>query len=282
MKENESLIVIEQLPVIVEQLQAVKARWAEIAATAKTMVATDDTIQSIKAQRAEMRKEYDTYDKQRIAAKKQYMAPWEAVEATYKECVKDAYMEADAALKGTVDGFENELKGQCEKELREYYAELCEFERLDFMTFEQAMSLAGLKITLADAKSAGRKKLREGLTAIVAKVSADCDNIMEMEDDALIMDEYKRCLDLGQAVAIVQGRKRRIEAEKQAAEERRAAKEREAARVESIPVTVEAPEVTKDEPEELYDVRFTCYGITKAQARKIKEFLEREGINYGK
>lgn len=283
MTEETSLIAIESLPVIHEQLQAVRERWAQMAKDAANMVCTAETVKDVKALRAEMRKEFDAADRQRIAVKKQFMAPWEAVEATYKDCISDAFKAADASLKATIDGFEAELKTAAESELRDYFRELCEFERLDFLTFEQAMNLGGLKISLADAKSSGKKKLREGIAAVVAKVSAACDQIMEMDDDAEIMAEFKRCFDVGQAVAVVQGRKRRIEAEREAREARKAEKAMEAEQVAQV-ASFAAPVVTEaapEEPEKLYDVRFTCYGITRAQARKIKEFLKTEGINYG-
>lgn len=278
-----ALITIEGLPVIVEQLQQVKDKWAAIAEQAKNMIATDETVQAVKAMRADMRKEFDLYDKQRIAAKKQYLAPWDALEAAYKECVKDSFTAADAALKSAVDSFEAELKRQAESELREYFDELCRFERIDFLTFETAMNLAGLKISLADAKSAGKKKLREGLSNIMAKVSADVDRVEELEDDAEIMVEYKKCFDVGQAVAIVQGRKRRIQSEQEAAEARRTARERQEAAAVQIP-TFDPPIVTEAQETHdtaFYDVTFTCYGITREQAIKIKNFLKQEGINYG-
>lgn len=278
-----ALITIEGLPVIVEQLQQVKDKWAAIAEQAKNMIATDETVQAVKAMRADMRKEFDLYDKQRIAAKKQYLAPWDALEAAYKECVKDSFTAADTALKNAVDSFETELKRQAETELREYFDELCRFERIDFLTFETAMNLAGLKISLADAKSAGKKKLREGLSNIMAKVSADVDRVEELEDDAEIMVEYKKCFDVGQAVAIVQGRKRRIQSEQEAAEARRTARERQEAAAVQIP-TFEPPIVTEAQETHdtaFYDVTFTCYGITREQAIKIKNFLKQEGINYG-
>ena len=281
---TESLIVIEQLPVIAEQLQAVKQKWADIAEQAKTMIATEDTIQAVKTMRADMRKEFDAYERQRIATKKQYLAPWDAIEAAYKDCVKDSFTAADAALKATVDGFETDQKRQAETELRAYFDELCAREHLDFISFEQAMSLAGLKISLADAKSTGKKALRKQIDALVSKVSADCDTVGQMDDDAEIMVEYKKCFDVGQAVAIVQGRKRRIIAEQEAAEARKQAKEREEVAVASVPVW-NAPtqsDAILSATDDVYDVSFTCYGITRNQARKIKEFLEKEGINYGK
>ena len=278
------LIVIEKLPVIVEQLQAVKQQWDAIADQAKTMVATEDTIQAVKTMRAEMRKDFEAYEKQRIAAKKQYLAPWDAIEAAYKECVKDSFTAADTSLKDTIQEFEIGLMTDCETELREYFNELCCLYSIDFVEFETAMNLAGLKITLADAKSTNKKRLRDGLKSAMGNVSAAVDSIIEMEDEdeAEILVEYEKCFDVGQAVAIVKGRKRRVAAEREAAEARKTTKERVEAHMAEIPA-VTVPSVTeaeKPDQEELYDVSFTCYGITKAQAAKIKNFLKGEGINY--
>ena len=90
------LIVISQLPVIEEQLKALKERWEAKAAEAASMVCTEDTVQALKSTRAEMRKEFEEADTQRKAVKARYMEPWDKVEATFKDCVKDAFTRADA------------------------------------------------------------------------------------------------------------------------------------------------------------------------------------------
>jgi Protein of unknown function (DUF1351). len=102
MSESTALITIAQLPVIEEQLKALKDSWEQRAADASSMVCTEETVQDLKKIRADMRKEFDEADKQRKAAKLKYMEPWNSIEETFKECVSDAFKRADASLKDTI------------------------------------------------------------------------------------------------------------------------------------------------------------------------------------
>ena len=45
----DDLIVVKQLPVIVEHLRTLKERWEQRALDAEAMVCTEETIQAVKA-----------------------------------------------------------------------------------------------------------------------------------------------------------------------------------------------------------------------------------------
>ena len=124
MSEATALITVSQLPVIEEQLRALKESWEQRAADAANMVCTEDTVQDLKKIRAEMRKEFEEADTQRKAAKLKYMDPWNSVEATFKECVTDAYKRADASMKDTISAFEDEIKAKCRVELEAYFSDI--------------------------------------------------------------------------------------------------------------------------------------------------------------
>lgn len=292
MNENNenALIVIETLPQIADNLRALKESWEQRAADAASMVCTEDTVQSLKEIRAETTKEFKAADAQRIAVKKRYMEPWDAIEATFKECVKDAYTRADKALKDQIDTFENELKAKCEADLLEYFNELIQALQVDFLSFEKAMEIGKIKISLTDAKRDTPRQLQDKLGAVVAKVSTDIDLINSMDDAALIMVEYKKAFDVGQAVGTVQARKRQEQAEKEAAERRRAAQEAQAAAVAKVeaaapmapPISapVTAPAKTKSPDDVFPQFTFTIYGATRAQLLKLRDYLNREGLQY--
>ncbi len=291
MNENTSLIVISQLPVIEDQLKALQDKWEQKAKDAAAMICTEDTVQDLKTIRAETTKEFKEADALRKDVKAQYMAPWDAVEATFKECVKDAYTRADATLKDQIDSYQNELKAQCEANLRTYYAELIEAENIDFLSFEDAMKLGRITISMTDAKRSTPRKLQDDLAAVVSKVAVSVEQIMKMDDAPAIMAEFKQCFDVGKAVSVVQERKRREAEEKAAAEARKAAQETQAAAVEKVdavlpakPVQapVAAPAKQKKNPDDVFpQFTFTIYGATRAQLIRVRDFLKQEGLNYG-
>ena len=94
-----------------------------------------------------------------------------------------------------------------------------------------------------------------------------------------IMVEFKRTLDAPGSISVVQERHRRIEAEKeaQALWEAQRAREAEAvAKVEAAaPPAVEPPV----EAEKVYRCSFSVIA-TKAQLKKLKDFMIQEGIRY--
>lgn len=282
--ENENaLITVTSLPQIQENLRALRERWDRYEADANAMVCTEETVQAVKAIRTEMRKEFDEAEAQRKAAKAAYMAPWEAVEATYKECVSDAFKAADGALKGKVNEFETALKDACKAELTEYFDELCRANGINFLRLEAALAIGGMKISLTDAKSASQKKLKKGLADVVAKIAAGIQQIgaMPEEDIPEIMAEFKQRLDVGDAVAVVNARKMRVKAEREAEEARRAAQDRRDAAIAKAEACMPAEEVKEPvrASQRLYRITFTI-NCTREQGLKVREFLKQEGIQY--
>lgn len=285
---NSSLITVKQLPVIQEELRQLKDSWDQRAADAAALVCTEETVQELKAIRAEMRKEFDLADSQRKQAKAQYLAPWDAVEATFKECVKDAFVTADTALKNQITSFEGQIKADCRQKLETFFSELCLMESIDFLTFDKAIQLGRISIGLADAKRNTPTKLQDQIAEVVAKIADAMDQIRRMDNADEIMAEFKACLDAGKAVSTVQERHRRIEAEKEAAEARKAAQERFKTAEDKVqavlpPSEENAPVAAQEDNDPVFsEYMFTVYGARKSQLIKIREFMKQEGINYGK
>lgn len=287
MSESTALITISQLPVIEEQLRALKESWEQRAADAANMVCTEDTVQDLKAIRAAMRKEFEEADTQRKAAKLKYMDPWNSVEATFKECVTDAFKRADASLKDTITAFEDEIKSKCRADLEAFYQEMCAMDHIDFLTFDEAMKAGGIKISLTDAKKATPRQAMDQLGKFVSSIAIGMDQIQQMDDAPAIMAEYKKCLDVGQAVSIVQERRRREQAETEAAEARKAAQEAEAAAVAKVqaaapPKATAAPQAVKAPVNQLVfpQFTFTVFNCTRSQLLEIRDYLKQKGIQY--
>ena len=272
------LIKVTQLPIIEERLLAAKEFVDKTVADAMALVCNEETVQSVKATRAELNRQFGELEEQRKAVKAAVLDPYNRFEAIYRECVSDAFKRADADLKQKINDTEDGMKRQCEAGLREYFTELCMAHHIDFLTFERT----GVKVSMADAKAKTQppKKLREQLEQFVARVAADESVISTMDGAEEIMAEYKQTLDAAKAVGIVQERHRRIEAERAARAEREAAQAQEAEAVKKVEAF--APPVEKEPepaPEPVVRCRFTVTA-TKTQLKKLKEFLNTEGIKY--
>ena len=288
-----ALITVTSLPEIQENLRLLRERWEQKAADAASMVCTEETVQTIKKMRAEMRKEFEEADRQRKAAKAMYLAPWDAVEKTFKECVANAATNADKSFKATIDEFEGELKERCRKDMELYFSEMCAVLNVDFITFDKAMELGKIRISLSDARAKTPRQLQDAIAEVVSRVSEDADRIQGMDDAAEIMAEYKACFDVGKAVATVQERKRKIEAERMAAESRRSAQEAAQASVDKVlAAATPLPEETSltealnqnsgDPLDECVfeEFTFTVFNCTRKQLINIRTYLKQEGIQY--
>lgn len=300
--DSKSLIAVTQLPIIEERLRDYKAEIEATVAEAKSMVATPDTIQAVKAKRAELRNQFGDLDKRRIAVKNLILEPYERFNKVYDECVKRPFADADATLKATVDGFEGELKAQALEKLKDNYDEHCQLEGIDWLPFDQALARSGVKISMADTKTKTPRKAMDAMAEFVSKIAVGMEQIRQLEDSAEIMVEFKKCLDAGQAAAIVAERKRRIQEAAEAENRRKeeAARQQEmVAKVEAAaptpapvaaPTAVQAPELMTDRPTGYWKkMSFTIYFRNPGEyekvlpaLRQLKEILKQEEIQYGK
>lgn len=267
------LIVVKQLPEIEERLRTVKETVERRTADALKMVCTDETIQAVKGERAKLNKEFAILEEQRKAAKKAVMEPYERFMAVYEECVSGPFGAADAALKKKISDVESEMKSRCEKGLREYFAELCAVHHLEWLTYERA----GIKVDMDSAKAKTPKKLREQMVAFVVGVAESVERISSLEDAGEIMVEFQQSLNAADAICTVQERRRRIEEQKAAQEHLKSVREQDAEVVRRVEAL--APPVIAEAPEPVVKCVFTVH-TTKAKLRKLKEFLNMEGIKY--
>ena len=291
MSDN-ALITVTSLPEIQENLRALKSRWEQKAADAAAMVCTEENVVTIKKMRADMRWEWEEADKQRKAAKALYLAPWNAVEEVYKECVSNAAMQADASFKAMIDSFEQELKAECRKNLERFCDEVCAANGINFLDLDRVMRIGNIKISLADAKKQTPRQLQDAVSGVVARIATDVDRIMQMDeaDRDEVMAEYKDVLDFGFAVSNVQNRRRRIKAEREAAETRQAAQEAREAAAAKVEAAATLPQEGKplrstkkaesDENTIFDEFTFTVFNVSKAQLIRVREYLKQEGIQY--
>lgn len=276
--DKKGIIVVKQLPIIVEQLQEVKAEVTAKVEQALSLVCTEDTVKDVKKVRSDLNKELKDYEERRKAVKTAIMKPYNDFEEIYKDCISDTYKKADTELKGKIDSVENELKEQKKAEVKGYFDEYLTATGIDFVTFENA----NINVTL----SASMKSLKEQAKAFVDKIVDDLNLIDTQEHKDEILYEYKQSLNVSNAITTVTNRYKAIEEAKAREEERKAREQAEAeaaAKVESVveavaPPTVEpiAPPVEK---EKTYTLKFTVRG-TMPQLKALKEFLNNGGYDY--
>ena len=273
-----NIIQVKQLPIIVEQLHEVKAEVTAKVEQALSLVCTEDTVKDVKKVRTELNKELKDYEERRKAVKKAIMTPYEQFEMVYKDCISDTYKKADTELKSKIDSVENELKEKKRIEVLCYFAELCEANSLDFITFENA----NINVTL----SASMKSLKEQAKAFVDKIVDDLKLIDTQEHKDEIFYEYKQSLNVSNAITTVANRYKAIEEAKAREEERKAREQAEAeaaAKVEEVVESVAPPTVEPIAPpveeEKTYTLKFTVRG-TMPQLKALKEFLNNGDYDY--
>lgn len=271
------MLVCTQQPVISENLVDLQERVASIADMVNQLPRVPDSVPQVKKARADLRKYFDSLEEQRKAVKAAVMAPYNEAEAKYKALVSGPIQSADRLCKDFVDGVELEMKQACENGLRDYFDELRAANHVEFLKFEQA----GIVVDMASAKQKTPKKLREQLVQFVARVASDVDRIAEMDDAEEIMVEYQKSLNVADAIGTVLDRHQRIQAQREADQARSIVKAAEAEAVRKVDAVAPPVEVQKEPVPEtnVFKCTFTVTA-TKPQLKRLKEFLNQEGIRY--
>ncbi|MEA4932589.1 MAG: DUF1351 domain-containing protein [Lawsonibacter sp.] len=259
------LIQVIQLPVIEERLRSLGESIDRQVEEALSLVCTDETVAQVKKTRAELNTQFKELEGQRLAVKKAILAPYEAFEAIYKECVTSKLMAADEALKQKISDTENQRKAEKRQEVERYFAELCQAKKIDFLSQEQT----GVTITL----STSLKKLKEETAAFVERVAGDLEAIRSQQHADEIMVEYKASLNLNRAIFTVADRHRAILREQERAAQPAFEKREEepAPREEAFSAPVEVKE------EQLLVVSFRARG-TRVQLKALKQYMLDNGI----
>ena len=279
MEKQEQLIVINQLPIIEEQLKNLSEEIDKKVERAMKLVVSDETVKEVKKVRAELNNEFKELETQRKYVKEKILTPYNQFEETYKEYVSIKYKTADETLKNKINEVEQEQKAKKEQEVKDYYTELCYSEKLEWLCEAKYYELADINITL----SASLKSLKEKANQFVERVKSDLKLIDTQEHKAEIMAEYKTKLQVASAITNVNDRFKREEEEKQRLAEMQEQKEQEQKIKQEIAEIEKPVETPKEETQEkLYNMTFKVYG-TLEQLKKIKAFLEtmkKEGVKY--
>lgn len=287
----DSLIVVQQLPIIKEQLHSIKAQAQQSVDEALALACTEETYKVVKERRTALNRDRKDLDARRMAVQKQIMQPFEEFDVVYKECVTNVYGPADKLLKERISEIENGLKAEKEKKVIAYFSELAKANGVEWVDYQD--------MVIAVTMSASLKSLKATVKGYIDGVVKDVNCINGMENAPEIMAEYKQCRNLAVAINSVSQRKDRIareEAErKQRLEAQLRAQEAEKAVLNVAEEELSAPQVMGTEPpvmdeqetegsqkesaEQVVTAKFTfmastfqCRG-TLAQLRGLKAFV---------
>lgn len=202
-------IQLIQLPVIQHDLKAVGANvTARIEAlNIDGQVATEDTVKSLKVLRADLNKELSEFEEQRKAVKKAVNNPYDEFDTVYKLEISDKYKPAIDKLKDKIAEVEDRIKSEKKANVVTFFNELCAFEQIDWLKFEQF----GIEINLSTTEKAYKEKVKE----LINKVVDELELISTQKYQAEILVQYKSSLNAAKSIKDVQERK---EAEKQQAD----------------------------------------------------------------
>lgn len=280
-----NLIVVTQLPVIKDQLLAVKASIQERVSTALSLVCTEETYKDIKKVRSELNKEYSELEQRRKEIKGQILAPYEQFEGVYKECAGDMYARADRELGAKIKEVEDGLKKQKADDLAAYFAEYRASRNIpeDFVTLDAA----NIKIGLSDS----RTSLHKQAAAFIDMVAGDLEVIEKQEYPDEVLTEYRKNYNLSGAILTVGNRHAEIAREQLRREQMKAQQEAAQAAAQAVkqavqeetPAAVAAP-VKVEQPAAvaaptLYQTTFTVTA-TIEQLKALKAFLIEGGYTY--
>lgn len=275
---SNEIIVVKQLPVIEQQLAQIKAKVTERVSAVTKLICTEENVKEIKKARTELNAEFKAWEDKRKEVKTAVMSPYEQFEAVYKDCISDSYKAADKDLKQKIDEVEQELKNKKSAEVQSYFEEYLASKEIAFVTYEQA----GINVTL----SASLKSLKEQAKNFIDRIVSDLALIETFTDlKAEILVEYKKSLNVSDAITGVKARAKAVQEEQARQEAEAEKKAAEAQRVEAIkaaipeaPAAVEAPaEVEQEEPK--LTLRFTVKA-TRSKLRELKKFLDERKYEY--
>lgn len=194
-------IQLIQSPIIKHSLEqmglSVTNRLSEL--NIDNLVATEDTVGSLKKLRAELNKEAKEFESQRKIIKDAILTPYNNFESIYKEQIITKYKDADETLKTKVNDFEMKIKIERKTELEKYFAEICEMEQIDWLPFTRI----GIEINLSTTVKKYKEQILEKIQGVVNDLDLINTDIYATE----ILVVYKQNLNISQSIKIVRERK---------------------------------------------------------------------------
>ena len=260
---------ITSLGSIDSNIELIKDKAAAIKNFYANLVISEEDCKDMKKEMASLNKAKDAVKKYRMDIVKKFNEPLDSFVNSAKETEK-ILTETYDSLKGQIKKFEDETLNKKTEEVKDYYEEYAQSLHIDFVPFENS----GLSVTL----SASMKSLKEASKSFLDRVDSDIKLINTLEKDLIneILIEYKKSLNVSNAVITVKDRRKALE-EEQKKQEVLTALKAEETKVEEKVEEVTAPKVV--EPVKTYTAKFKVEA-TIDQIKDLKTFMDLKGIKY--
>lgn len=264
--EHQQLMTVRQLPVIEEQLRSAKKQIQQEIKTALLVECTAQTLPAARKARAELNRQFGQLEKRRKEIKRAVLSPYEEFEKIYHREVAALYQKADRELKERIQSVEEVLKQKKRKEFKQYFEEYARREGIPWLSFEDM----GYTIGLSDSMPKFRKAARAFIDGIVKDMKA----ILLQDNSSEILAEYKKTLQLSEAVREVSRRHHAIKEQEafQTEWNRKKAVEKQTLELSEY---LAPPQKVKAK----YQLTFTVKA-TKEELLELKHFLEERGYEY--
>lgn len=272
--KNDEIIRVVQLPIIEQYFNDLNQEISQRVQLALSLACTEETIGAVKKERAELNKMFAELAQRRKEVKEAVLTPYKRFEAVFNENVSAPMRAADDTLKRRINDIDAGVKKRCEEDLRQYFAEVCIVNRIDWLQYEDV----GIKVDMASAKSKTPNKLRKEIKEFVETVRTNLDLISGMEHEEEILVEYKKCLNYANAVFIVKERHERIEQERKRQENDTAEKESVEKVVDKVEKVIALSPPKESEPQICCTFKVTD---TKERLIALRNWMDENGYKFG-
>ena len=264
------IISITELSATEQALQRIANQIKGRLSTALQMTCTEETKRAVKKYRAELSKQFAEFEAERKEKTAEYEKPLKEFKAMYDEYISTPFKKADQALKQKIEEVETVQKDVKREAVESYARELIQAYALDWLEVSRIMP----SVTL----SASEKSLKKAVKDATDKIKSEVDCINAISDNAELMAEYMKCLNIAQAKMTVVERKHAIEQAEKARtvyiQQEEIYKEAEKKIEQLAPPTVETVQ-----EEKTYQMTFTVNG-TLDQLKALKAFMIENNINF--
>jgi hypothetical protein len=276
------LITLKQLPIIEQQLTALMPGILAEVESALALPVNEDTRKEVKRVRTKLNQWLESFEAQRKKIKIAYDGPWDVLMQTYGMSVKEPLSTASKQLGDRIAAVEAEINKRMEDEIKQFFADCAVSNNIEWLTYEQS----GIKVMLSDTKPA----LMRECERVVGNVAEAISFISTEQYADEIMVEFKNAVDekgkhrFNSANAILAVRKRHAEIEKAAAERAKAdeAVKQQAEVVAKVERVIAPADMVAEQDENEVLTRSFTITDTRKKIRMVREFMIKEGINYGR
>lgn len=165
------------IPQAIENLEQLKAEIAPKMEEYRSLVVTENGIKAAKADKANLNKFKKVIDDQRIAVKKQCLAPYEAFEKECKE-LEALIIAPIAAIDTQIKAFEDAEKNKKYAELQAYFESV---NNVEFLKLDDILNQKWGNKTLSI------NTLKEEISANISRISGEYEQIRRMYQDSPLL-----------------------------------------------------------------------------------------------